>query len=372
MRKAMIGIVLLGCAGMWVAGAHACSIFTVVRDGKVFMGNNEDYVKPGVIWFQRGRSGRYGRVNVGFDDKFAQGSMNEKGLAFDSAALAKVPWQADPNKESPKNLIEKIMDECATVEEALAYFDTYNCAHLAEAQFMFADATGASAVVAWLPDAGLSVVRREGDIQIITNTRLEMSGYRCPRFVKATQVLAGRADGSLETMTAVLEAIHQRGPAAYTSYSTVYDLQARKVYVYNLADFTQVREFDLMAELDRERRTVHKMASLFPDGPTAEDLTRGEQRADWNTRVELDDTTLAQYEGLYRPKPDITVEVRRNGEGGLTVANPGQPGATLIPEGKTLFRIAPDGGTVTFQVKDGTVEGLTLHKNVDVYAKRVE
>ena len=372
-KSAVLAILVFVLAVAFTTETRACAIFTVARDGKVLMGNNEDYVKPGVIWFQPGKKGRYGRVNVGFDSGFAQGSMNEKGLSFDSAALPEVPWVEDPDKKTPKNLLEKIMNECATVEDALSRFKQYNCKHLAAAQFMLADASGTAVVVAWLPGQGLSIVPMEGDIQVVTNTRLEASGYRCQRFVKASQVLASMRDASLETMTSVLDAIHQRGPGAYTSYSIVYDLTDLRVHVYNLANFDEVVEFDLMEELRRNRRRVMELAALFENSPPLEAVTGVEQRQHWDTRVALDDALLDRYEGFYSPAPGITVEVERDAEGGLRVINPGQPTATLFPESETLFRIAPDRGQVSFRVTDdGRVEGLTLHKQADVFAERVE
>lgn len=99
--------------------SNACTIFCVVRDGQVLFCNNEDFTKPGYIWFVPAGNGRYGRVNLGFEDRFVQGSMNDQGLAFDATALSAIPWKSDPNRETPRNLIEKIMNECATVEEAL-------------------------------------------------------------------------------------------------------------------------------------------------------------------------------------------------------------------------------------------------------------
>ena len=119
-------------------------MFTLVRDGTVLMGNNEDFVKPGYVWFVPAADGRLGSANFGFKNRFVQGSMNEKGLCFDAA-------------------------------EAL--FQEYNCKHLAHSHFMLADASGASMVVEWLPDSGLNIVRREGDYQLITNTRLAESGF---------------------------------------------------------------------------------------------------------------------------------------------------------------------------------------------------
>ena len=72
-------------------------------------------------------------MNVGFHnflyqrEDLAQGSMHEKGLAFDVTVTSEIPWEANPTKETPDNLLEKIMNECATVDEAITYFHKYNC-----------------------------------------------------------------------------------------------------------------------------------------------------------------------------------------------------------------------------------------------------
>jgi hypothetical protein len=352
--------------------SEACSIFTVVRDGQVLMGNNEDYILPGVVWFVPATEGILGRVNVGFDTDFAQGSMNEKGLSFDGAALQPIAWEPDPDKETPPNLIEKIMNECATVAEAIEYFQKYNCPFMKNSQLMFADATGDSAVISWLPEKGLSVVRIDGDHQVVTNNRLEASGYRCQRFVKAEQTLAERKDASLETMTAVMESVHNRGPAAFTSYSTVYDLKNKKMFIYNLANFEEVVELDVLAELAKGSKK-YPMRKLFDNSPKLKDIKKGAQRSKWETRITLDSTTLDRYVGSYAPDeaPDIRLRVEReNNE--LRVINPGQPAAHLFPETETQFRVKPDRGQVSFHLDaDGTVTGFTLHKQNDQHAKRV-
>ncbi len=352
---------------------EACAILTLHDDATVLMGNNEDWVEPGVIWFVPGKRGRFGRVNVGFRDDFAQGSMNEKGLSFDAAVVPDVDWKSDPSKPSTKNLLEKIMNECATVEEAIAVFETHNCKHLARSQFMFADATGNSAVVAWLPESGLSVERIDGNHQIVTNTRLQPSGYRCQRFTRAEQVLASsRVAVSLDTVAAALESIHQHGPGAFTSYSTVYDLVAKRVFVFNLANFDEVVSFDLNEELAKKPRTL-KLAKVFTNSPAITELQQAPQRQEYGTRIVLAEDLLDRYAGIYVPTiaHEVQVRVSRHKDG-LRVENPNQPSAFLFPESEVLFRIAPDRGQVTFKVAaDGKVEGLTLHKQIDIFAKRV-
>ncbi len=224
LRCTCITLVLLAVAAEFPNRTAACTIFSIVRDGDVLMGNSEDFTKRGAIRFVPASEGKLGRVNVsfhstlGFVDDFAQGSMNEQGLAFDAAVVAKVPWEADPNKETPQNLIDDIMDRCGTVSEAVELFRKFNCPYLAEAQFLFADATGASAVITWSSSGdGLSVVRRDGPVLVATNTRLSPGSYRCVRSVRATRELSATDVSPFDAARNALNAIHQRGPGAFTS-----------------------------------------------------------------------------------------------------------------------------------------------------------
>lgn len=346
-----------------VSATHACSMFTLVRDGIVLMGNNEDYIKPGYVWFVPAAEGRLGRVNFGFKDNFAQGSMNEKGLCFDAAVVAEIPWEPDPMKKNADNLLELILDTCGTVDEALALFEDYNCKHLARSQFMFADATGASAVVAWLPDSGLNIVRRTGDYQLITNTRLDYSGFRCERFVLADRVLRDTAGDVAATAKKALDTIHQEGPQAYTSYSTIYNPKARTVQVHNLANYDEVVTFDLGAELIKGAHR-HALKDLFEDSKRLKAITSASPRV-YDTRIELPEEKLARCVGRYSVEKGAATVTIVQDDGGLLL-NPGEgKSAHLFPESETTFRIV-EGGQMTFHANEaGAVVGFTFHRNGD-------
>lgn len=353
--------------------ANACTIFVVVSKGQVLFCNNEDFTKPGLLWFVPAQAGRLGRVNLGFEPDFAQGSMNEKGLAFDSNALSAVPWTSDPSRPTPHNLIEKIMDECGTVKEAIEYFHRFNCTHLDSGQFLFADATGDAAVIAWLPTRGLSISRIQNERFISTNTRLESSGYRCQRFVKTSQVLDTLKNKDAISVTTALDAVHQRGPGGFTSYSNVFDLKSRKIHLYNLSNFEEVCELDLNEELAKGRRDALPLASLFQRSPTLSEIQAGEQRVEFGTRCVLSKETLDRYAGVYRPVTATNMEFKiERVDGVLVVHHPGQPDASLYPEGEALFRIAPDRGQVSFVLDaQQQVTGLILHKGQDLKADKV-
>jgi hypothetical protein len=355
--------------------AQACTAFCVVRNGQVLFCNNEDFTKPGYIWFVAAEKGRYGRVNFGFADRFVQGSMNDQGLAFDAMALSEVPWQADSNKETPQNLIEKIMNECGSVAEAIGYFEKFNCQHLKDGQFLFADATGEAAVIAWLPESGLSIQRLVSDHLIATNTRLGMSGYRCKRYVRTEQILSSTSKSETDDLSQVLEAVHQRGPGGFTSYSNIFDLKARKIYLYNLANYREQIELDLSTELQNGSKQPQPMIELFRASPSLDEIRAGDQRNSWNTQVQLSDSQLDKLIGTYSPETDPSIKIRvTRKEGQLQVENPGQPVATLFPESSTSFRIAPDRGQVTFVFDESNASrssGFVLHKTRDLKAIRV-
>ncbi len=363
--RALFIVVVIAISMLPTYDARACSMFTIVNGDRVLMGNNEDFIKPGYIWFVPGTKKRYGRVNVGFGDMFAQGSMNEKGLCFDAAALAKVPYTPDKNKKTPTNLIDKIMNECATVDETIDYFEQYNCKHLAKAQFMFADRSGASAVIAWDPSDRISITRRDSGYLLITNDRLEMSEYRDPRFVLADRILSHAAEANVETAREALKSMHQRGSGAFTSYSTIYDLKAGTVLVYNLANFDEAVELNLEAELAKGKRSM-PMEDLFEHSPSLASI-RDDERVEYDTRIELDESQLDRFAGNYLFESDgqrFPMSIVVQGMD-LALKRDGKPDAIMYPEGENLFRLV-DGGQATFESDaEGNVTAMVLHSNGD-------
>jgi len=348
--------------------AGACAMFTVTTGDRVLMGNNEDYIEPGFVWFVPATKKRYGRVNFGFSNKFVQGSMNDQGLCFDAAVVAEVPYTPDSNKKTPRNLIERAMNECATVEQVIECFRRYNASHLSRTQFMFADKTGASAVIAWMPEKGLSIVRKDGPYQLIANTRLEASAFRCERYVLAERILSEPGADPFESIRNALSDIHQCGPQAFTSYSNIFDLTRGEVIVYNLADFGESITYSLDEELAKGKHT-YELAEIFNNGDRLSEIRDSEPRV-YDTEVNVPKPTLSRYAGTYLVNGSATeIAVRPQGNG-LMLSSEGNKDAHLYPEGETLFRIR-EGGQITFDIDDtGNVKGLILHRFGDHYATK--
>ena len=115
-----------------VNSVSACTFCMATLDGKTFFGSNEDFWDSDTnIWFYPAEEGKYGRVFFGYNNGFPQGGMNDQGLSFDGASTPESNLKISRGKKSHNGyLIEKILEECATVEEALKIVEEYNFTEL--------------------------------------------------------------------------------------------------------------------------------------------------------------------------------------------------------------------------------------------------
>jgi hypothetical protein len=241
--------------------AAACTIFVATRGGRVLFGNNEDWNNPHTrLWFVPPKGSHYGVVYVGFDDNYPQGGMNERGLCFDGAALPAAEQAAIPGKKKANPwIVDRMMRECATVDEALALLEQYDLPVLERAQLLLADRSGASAIV-----ERNHVIRRAGDYQIATNfrqSRISPETARDPRYQTVNERLAGTGPLSVELFRSLLDATHQEGPSS-TLYSTIYDLQSGDIYLYVAHDYSHVAKMNLPEELKKGKRRI-ALKTLF-------------------------------------------------------------------------------------------------------------
>ena len=97
---------------------HGCTIFTISIGDEVYFGNNEDWSNPNTyIWFEPTSGDLYGGVYLGFDNFFAQGGMNEKGLCYDGNALNAHSLNSHPELHySSKWIVNYIMERCETID----------------------------------------------------------------------------------------------------------------------------------------------------------------------------------------------------------------------------------------------------------------
>jgi len=267
-RFLTLGIILLALLpGSYL---YACTGFSISKGDLVLFGNNEDSINPNTkVWYVPAENGKYGRVYFGFDDFYPQGGMNEKGLVFDGFATS--PNKVKKSLDKPAfsgNLMDKVMSECATVDEALEIFGRYNLAFLDQAMVFIADANGDSAII-----EGDDIVRKKGRYQVCTNfyqSSTKKEDIRCERYKIATAMLEDTDDVSVRLCKRVLAATHMEAPTP-TLYSNVYDLKRQIVYLYHFHNFQNEVVIDLKAELAKGAHRLN-LPDLFPKTFIAENF----------------------------------------------------------------------------------------------------
>ncbi len=219
------------------------TVFKATRKGITLVGNNEDSDnRLGQVWFFPAEANKYGRVFFGFRfNNFYQGGMNDQGLVLEWVAGGYQKWQKDPAKKTSKRaLSELILEQCATVEQALELCDQYNEFSFSFASIMLVDKTGDAATVGF-EDGKLKVLRAKGEDQAL--------GFGQPvaqlRLEEAKMI-------SKETVKSILLECLQRGQMA-TQYSNIYDPQNGVVFVYLFLKSKEELRFDLREELSKGR-----------------------------------------------------------------------------------------------------------------------
>jgi hypothetical protein len=229
-------VLALICSGQ---AASACTIFVLADAKQTLFFNNEDYSNPATrIWFLPGTKRYYGCAYLGFNDDWAQGGVNQYGLAFDWVAGTSSSYVPAPNLKSPQgNPAERMLESCKTVQEAIAFYHQYAEPGFASGAMLIADQTGASVIVH----------ARNGQLQYERSYQSRGFGYGEEALHK---MLRPTLRPSLENGLPILRACRQQGQYA-TKYASVYDLRSGAIYLTSLADNEASTRLDLQAELQK-------------------------------------------------------------------------------------------------------------------------
>ena len=199
---------------------HACTIFVLVDGERVLFCNNEDWENPNVrIWFVPGANRQHGCAFVGFDNGWAQGGVNTAGLAFDWVAGFKEKWARAGQKAVKGNPAERMIEACATVDEAFAFFEQHWEPSFSYAKILVADRTGTSAVIQ----------AREGRLHIVRARDCRGFGYNG---AMVTKMLETTREPNVATAAEILRAAAQEGQYA-TRYSNVFDLRSGDIFIFH-------------------------------------------------------------------------------------------------------------------------------------------
>lgn len=229
--------------------AHACTIFVLTGPDRTLFCNNEDWSNPNTrIWFEPGGkpfpsgAAAYGYGYVGFDDGWAQGGVNTEGLAFDWVAGFNEIWERTPGmKTAGGNSAQRMLETCATVEAAAAFFRKHWEPAFSHAKILVADRTGTSAIIG----------AKDGRLEVAVLHRSRGFGF-AGRIVE--RMLAENPEPDPSNAARILRAALQEGQYA-TKYSNVFDLKTGDIFLYRFPEHEGAVKLNLADELKRGRHS---------------------------------------------------------------------------------------------------------------------
>jgi hypothetical protein len=234
------------------------------KEDKILTGRNADWNNIDVRMLVIPPSeAKYGRIYLG-----AEGSggfinttgMNDQGLWYGSTSLydgAALPTRNDIknyyNKPTwPYELIEKVMEECTTVDEAIIIFSTYFEPYWT-GHYLIVDKDGNSVIIEF-GEKDVVFIPKKNIYQVMTNfpnaDTLNARWYNCYRYKTAESMLANSDEISTDLFRTICDAVHQEGSSP-TSLSTVYDLNNGNLFVYYFHNYEEVLVFNLNEELTK-------------------------------------------------------------------------------------------------------------------------
>jgi len=222
----------------FVHNSSACTVFVLTDGHRVLFCNNEDWTNPATrIWFVPGGTGYQGCVYVGFDDGWARGGMNSEGLACDWVGGFLEEWHVDSATSVRGNPTERLLESCATVDEAIQFFQNHSEPDFRRARIFVADRSGASVVIG----------AHEGKLQIDRSERSRGFGYAFQTFRDS---FARDSELTAANGASLLHACLQEGTYA-TKYSNIFDLTSGDIYLHQFHQRVPSAQMNLGVELAR-------------------------------------------------------------------------------------------------------------------------
>jgi hypothetical protein len=257
-----IVLILLVSSLISCSSAFSCTMFTFTNNGKTYFCNNEDNPNPDIeIRFYPSENGKYAWVYLGNSNDWAQGGVNEKGLCWDWwAGFTLEDWKEDSTKITINgNPSETMIAKCATVDEAIGFYEKHNEPGFSYGRIMITDKSGNSVIIGW-KDGKMSVTRKYND--------LFAQGYRGNVVESYFSNIQGEKD--LRYLTGALSAAHQNGKSP-TQYSNIICLNDGKIILYKYCNFDEFVELDYTKIL-KNGFTVYKISDLFDEKRKMQDV----------------------------------------------------------------------------------------------------
>jgi hypothetical protein len=241
-NKCKITLIELACilllAAFFTVPASSCTIFVLTNGQRVLFCNNEDYSNPKTrMWFVPAGDGYYGCVYVGFDNGWAQGGMNTKGLAFDWVAGYTEKWKPERvMKKVRGNPSERMLETCATIEEAIAFYKAHREPSFSYARILIADTSGTSVIIG----------ANDGHLQFEKANQSRGFGY----MGIVDTMLAKSPEPTVVNGIIILRACLQKGQYA-TKYSNIFDLKSGNIFILQFPERADTVNLNLVNELSK-------------------------------------------------------------------------------------------------------------------------
>ena len=237
--KRLVPTLLAALATFTVQSAEACTIFVLTDAKRVVFCNNEDWSNPkSRIWFVPAGDEHLGCAYVGFDNGWAQGGLNTKGLAFDWVAGSREEWKPGSDmKVARGNPSVRMLETCTTVDEAVAFFRKHRELSFAYAKILVADSSGKSVIVG----------AKDGKLQIEESCQCRGFGYGQRALDK---MLATTPEPTVANGAGILRACLQDGKYG-TKYSNIFDLKSGDIHLFQPSKQSDGVKLNLAAELKK-------------------------------------------------------------------------------------------------------------------------
>jgi hypothetical protein len=247
--KSFLKIFLLysSCFLLLSLPVYACTIFTLTNYDHTQFCNNEDWKDPDtIIWFvpaiQDSSAGKmkFGCAYLGFANQWAQGGVNTERLAFDVVAGYKEIWKRENHlnlKAVRGNPSERMLESCATIEEAIAFYKLYWEPTFSYAKILISDGTGKSVVIG----------ARNDELEFNISKQSCGIGYG---FKKNPNLLEENLSPTLANASKLLKDAIQEGQYG-TKYSNVFDLKTGDIFIYRFSHQTNPVKLNLAEELKK-------------------------------------------------------------------------------------------------------------------------
>jgi len=248
-------LILIAVIVLLPQNANACSLYKITIDGKTIVGNNEDWINGNSeIWFVPAGKNRYGVMNLGFDNGFTQGAINEAGLVYDAFIMPylKVKNFKGKIKVAEEDLIAPILHNYSNVIDVKEYLSKIDLRILDNTMLVFVDKSGQYLIV-----EGDELILGKDAEQSFSNfypsQTSSLKEVNLPSYQKGLEHLnETKSESSFDYCGSVMNSFKQ----SITQYTSIYDLHESKIRLYHYQNFDEFVEFDLKVEL---KKGTHKL-----------------------------------------------------------------------------------------------------------------